>query len=50
MSCLKGTSLAKKKEAKYVCAKCGSRVIKPKQICKPVKADKKSAGKKKKKS
>jgi hypothetical protein len=48
MSCLKGTSLVKKKDAKYVCDKCGSRVTKPKQVCKPVKAEKKTAGKKKK--
>lgn len=38
MSCLKGSSPVKKKEAKFVCDKCGSQVKKKSQVCKPVKA------------
>lgn len=37
MSCLKGKSLVKEKEAKVVCEKCGSLVKKKDQVCKPVK-------------
>ncbi|SEA26329.1 hypothetical protein SAMN05660420_01646 [Desulfuromusa kysingii] len=37
MSCLKGSSLVKKKEAQFVCEKCGSQVKKKSQVCKPVK-------------
>lgn len=49
MSCLKGTSLVKKKEAKLVCGKCGARVKKKSQACKPVKVKTKEAGVGKKK-
>lgn len=46
MSCLKGTSKVKKKEAKFVCDKCGANVKKKDQVCRAVKikkTDKKSA-------
>lgn len=49
MSCLKGTSLVKKKDAKVVCGKCGARVKKKSQACKPIKikAEANSGSKKK---
>lgn len=37
MSCLKGKSLAPKKEAKVKCEKCGALANKKKQVCKPIK-------------
>lgn len=48
MSCLKGTSLVKKKDAKFICDKCAARVQKKGQVCKPVKL--KVKGEKNKKS
>lgn len=54
MSCLKGESKAKQKEAKFACEKCGAVVKKKGTVCKPVKlegADKaQKKGKKPKKS
>lgn len=49
MSCLKGTSQVKKKEAKYVCDKCGANVKKKSQVCKAskVKGKDKEKGKEK---
>jgi DNA-directed RNA polymerase subunit M/transcription elongation factor TFIIS len=49
MSCLKGSSLVKKDEAKFVCEKCGSQVKKKGQVCKAVKvkSDEKKSAKKK---
>lgn len=44
MSCLKGTSKVKKKEAKFVCDKCGAKVKKKDQVCKAVKVKSKSKG------
>ena len=46
MGCLKGTSLVKKKEAKFICDKCDARAQKKVQVCKPVKL--KSKGEKNK--
>jgi predicted RNA-binding Zn-ribbon protein involved in translation (DUF1610 family) len=40
MSCLKGKSLVKKKEAKFVCKKCGSQVKEKDQVCKAAKVPK----------
>jgi len=37
MSCLKGSSPVKKKEAKFFCDKCGAQVKKKSQVCKPAK-------------
>jgi len=37
MSCLKGKSEIKKKEAKVACEKCGAVAKKKDQVCKPVK-------------
>ncbi len=37
MSCLKGKSQVKKKEAKVTCEKCGAVAKKKDQVCKPVK-------------
>ncbi len=37
MSCLKGTSLVKKKDAKFTCEKCEALVQKKNHVCKPVK-------------
>lgn len=48
MSCLKGESEVKKKEAKFACGKCGAMVKKKSHVCKPVKAEE-SAKKEKKK-
>ncbi len=37
MSCLKGKSVVKKKDAKVVCEKCGALAKKKDQVCKPSK-------------
>jgi len=49
MSCLKGTSQVKKKDAKFVCDKCGAQVKKKAQVCRAVKVKAKETknGKKK---
>lgn len=50
MSCLKGSSLVKKKEAKFICEKCGAQVKKKSQVCKPVKVKAKEGKKLKEKN
>lgn len=45
MSCLKGISQVKKKDANFICDKCKAHVQKKGQVCKPVKL--KVKGKKK---
>jgi hypothetical protein len=37
MSCLKGESEVKKKDARYACDKCGAATEKKSHVCKPVK-------------
>lgn len=37
MDCLKGESKVKKQEARFECGKCGAKVKKKDQVCKPVK-------------
>ncbi len=37
MSCLKGESEVKKKDAKFECGKCGALTSKKAHVCKPVK-------------
>lgn len=49
-SCLKGKSLVKKKDAKFICDKCAARVQKKDQVCKPVKLKTKKSKPKEKKT
>lgn len=44
MSCLKGESKVKKKEAEYVCKKCGAMAKKKQQVCKAVPLKKAKSG------
>lgn len=39
--CLKGESEVKKKDARYVCEKCGAKTDKKSHLCKPQKLKKK---------
>jgi hypothetical protein len=49
MSCLKGESEAKKKEARFACEKCGAAAKKKSHVCKPVKLDDQDGEQKKEK-
>lgn len=49
-NCLKGKSLVKKKDAKFICDKCAAQVQKKDQVCRPVKLKIKKSKNKEKKS